>query len=171
VKKSDLSPGGQTIRRINGRRLVFRAHAHVPKGSKEPANPAARAELRTRAGGCRMKLRTLAACVAVLLSGVGAAPSFAGECTGNGWQPTFVRHDAVSPTVYYANLSGGFTAMSDPQQAQATCSAEGVREPIEGQTCAQRNWGDFGCGCNITPSPNITCAAFQSFLRQRGLLR
>jgi len=36
---------------------------------------------------------------------------------------------------------------------------------INGQTCLQRDWGGFGCGCNITPSPNSTCAAFQDFLR------
>jgi hypothetical protein len=120
-----------------------------------------------------MKLRVLIACIAILLgaTGTGASVSAAGECTGNDWQPTFVRHDAVAPTVYYATPSGGFAPMSDPQQAQNTCTAEGVREPINGQTCAQRSWGDFGCGCNITPSPNATCAAFQSFLRAQGRLR
>jgi hypothetical protein len=108
---------------------------------------------------------------AVGLATLLARTSLAGECTDNRWQPTFVRHDAVAPTVYYVALSGGFVPMSDPQQAQATCSAEGVRVPIDGQTCAQRSWGDFGCGCNLTPSPNTTCAAFQTFLRGQGLLR
>ena len=117
-----------------------------------------------------MQLRVFAVCIGVLLCGGLAGPSAAGECTGNGWQPTFVRHD-VTRTVYYAARSGIFVPMSDPQQAQATCTAEGVREPINGQTCAQRNWGDFGCGCNLTPSPNTTCASFQNFLRAQGLLR
>ena len=117
-----------------------------------------------------MKPMLLAVLFAASL-GLSAPNALAGECTGNAWQPTFVRHDAVSPTVYYVTASGQFVAMSDPQQAQNTCSAEGVRMPISGQTCAQRNWGDFGCGCNLTPSPNTTCASFQNFLRALGLLR
>jgi hypothetical protein len=106
----------------------------------------------------------------IALGGLLAQPASAGECTGNEWQPTFVRHDTIAPTVYYVVAAGAFVPMSSQQEAQSTCVAQGVREPITGQTCAQRNWGDFGCGCNITPSPNTTCAAFQSFLRTRGLL-
>ena len=99
------------------------------------------------------------------------APSIclAGECTDNNWQPTFVRHDAVKPNVYYYTGSD-FILMVNPIQAQQTCQAQGVRNVINGQTCQQRNWGDFGCGCNITPAPNTTCAAFQAFLRRKGLL-
>ncbi|MEK6697603.1 MAG: hypothetical protein AABZ10_01030 [Nitrospirota bacterium] len=89
---------------------------------------------------------------------------FAGECTDNGWQPTFVRHDSVAPTVYYYT-GHSFIPMSTPAEAQRTCETQGVRMTINGDTCAQRPWGHFGCGCNITPSPNTTCAAFQNFLR------
>lgn len=95
-----------------------------------------------------------------------AVTASAGECTGNEWQPTFVRHNSVAPTVYYYT-GRTFIRMSTPTEAQNTCRAQGVRERINGQTCFERNWGDFGCGCNITPSPNATCAAFQNFLRIR----
>lgn len=98
------------------------------------------------------------------------ATVFAGECTSNNWQPTFVRHNVVAPTVYYYTGST-FIPMTSPAQAQQTCQAQGVRRTINGQNCFQRNWGDFGCGCNITPPRNSTCAAFQNFLRSRGLLR
>lgn len=89
----------------------------------------------------------------------------AGECTDNGWQPTFVRHNSVAPTVYYYTGTT-FIPMSSPAEAQQTCTSRGVRNTINGQTCAERNWGDFGCGCNIEPSRNSTCAAFQNFLRR-----
>jgi len=89
---------------------------------------------------------------------------FADECRQNSWQPTFVRHDSVSPTMFYFTGST-FIPVSSPQEAQQICLSRGVRMTINGQTCAQRDWGGFGCGCNITPSPNRTCAAFQSFLR------
>lgn len=118
-----------------------------------------------------MNFKTSALFCAAVLGALLAHPALAGECTDNAWQPTFVRHDSVAPTVYYVTPSGDFVPMSTPQEAQSTCSNQGVRVPINGQTCAQRSWGDFGCGCNINPSPNTTCAAFQNFLRARGLLR
>lgn len=89
--------------------------------------------------------------------------SYAGECTSNSFQPTFVRHNSVSPTVFYVT-GNGFIQMTSPNEAQQTCRAQGVRMRINGGDCSRRNWGDFGCGCNITPSPNSTCAAFQNFL-------
>jgi hypothetical protein len=95
--------------------------------------------------------------------------AWAGECTNNSWQPTFVRHDRVAPTVYYVTAGGGFIPMANPQQAQETCRNSGVRMTIGGNTCAQRNWGDFGCGCNIFPARNSTCADFHNFLRSQGI--
>lgn len=94
-----------------------------------------------------------------------ATAAVGAECNHNNWQPTFVRHSSVAPTVYYVEPGARtFTPMQSPQQAQQTCRQRGVREPINGQTCWQRSWGDFGCGCNIRPSPNSTCARFQRFL-------
>lgn len=97
-----------------------------------------------------------------------AGAAGAGECTSNSWRPTFVRHDLVAPTVYYAESGGGFTPMATPDEAQQTCLARGVRNSIDYQDCRQRNWGDFGCGCNIYPNQNGTCQLFQSFLRTQG---
>lgn len=89
--------------------------------------------------------------------------AYSGECTSNSFQPTFVRHNSVSPAVFYVT-GNGFVQMASPAEAQQTCRAQGVRMRINGGDCFRRNWGDFGCGCNITPSPNTTCAAFQNFL-------
>jgi hypothetical protein len=111
-----------------------------------------------------MKRLTVVLGLLLMAGFVGAAT--AGECRSNNWQPTFVRHNSVAPTVYYYTGTT-FIPMASPAQAQQTCKTQGVREPINGQTCWQRNWGDFGCGCNITPARNNTCRAFQNFLRQR----
>lgn len=92
-----------------------------------------------------------------------ASVAYAGECTNNDWQPTFVRHDSVAPTVYYFTGTN-FLPMSSPDEATQFCRSQGVRMVIRGQDCFQRNWGDFGCGCNITPSRNTTCANFQRYL-------
>lgn len=107
--------------------------------------------------------------VAAILLGLCVVPmvfSAAGadECRSNRFQPTFVRHNALQPRVYYVEPNGNFTLMRSPADAQATCRARGVRQAIGGGTCFQRNWGDFGCGCNITPSPNRTCARFQALV-------
>ena len=102
---------------------------------------------------------------------VAAAPAaLADECRSNDFQPTFVRHDA-SQQAWYVETSGKFTAMISPAGAQDTCKARGVRMSIRGQTCAQRSWGDFGCGCNIMPAPNTTCAGFHAHLRSIGVLK
>ncbi|HOW54594.1 MAG TPA: hypothetical protein PLR60_08050 [Syntrophorhabdaceae bacterium] len=106
----------------------------------------------------------LTVCFCALFVCLSPAALFADECGGNTWQPTFVRHNSVSPTVFYFTGST-FIPVSSPQEAQQLCRNRGVRMAINGQTCAQRDWGGFGCGCNITPSPNRTCAAFQNFLR------
>lgn len=103
-------------------------------------------------------------CIWAFLLSFGPSALLADECRGNSWQPTFVRHNSVSPTIFYFTGST-FIPISSPQEAQQTCRNQGVRMPINGQTCMQRDWGGFGCGCNITPSPNRTCAAFQNFLR------
>jgi len=113
-----------------------------------------------------MKIRGLLGLVLLLGAGVISA----GECTDNNFSPTFVRHNAIAPTVYYVGAGQGFTPMATQEQAQQTCRDSGVRQLITGQDCNSRNWGDFGCGCNITPSNNGTCAAFQNFLRGQGLL-
>lgn len=96
---------------------------------------------------------------------VAAPAALADECRTNVFQPTFVRHNSVAPRVWYVEPNGSFTLMASPDQAQATCRARGVRQLIGGRSCLQRNWGDFGCGCNIAPSPNATCARFQNYLR------
>ncbi len=101
------------------------------------------------------------AAVTLLLS---VASALAGECTSNQFQPTFVRHNSIAPWVWYVEPGGRFTLMLTPDEAQATCRQRGVRQTIASQNCLQRNWGDFGCGCNLTPSPNATCARFQAFL-------
>ena len=106
----------------------------------------------------------LMVCICVILLCSGPQALFADECRGNSWQPTFVRHNSVSPTVFYFTGST-FIPISSPQEAQQICRSRGVRMAINGQTCAQRDWGGFGCGCNIAPSPNRTCASFQNFLR------
>lgn len=107
------------------------------------------------------------AAAAFLAALAGASAVSAGECTSNRFQPTFVRHNSVAPQVYYVEPNGSFTPMRNPAEAQAVCQARGVRQLIGGQSCFQRNWGDFGCGCNITPSPNATCARFQRALAGR----
>jgi hypothetical protein len=96
--------------------------------------------------------------------------ALADECRGNQFQPTFVHHDKNKPHAWYVEANGAFTLMPDPGAAQVACRARGVRQSINGQTCAQRSWGDFGCGCNITPSPNATCARFQSHLKSKKLI-
>lgn len=106
----------------------------------------------------------LAVCITVTMAVFGSGVTFAGECRNNDWQPTFVRHNSVSPTVFYFT-GRNFIPVSNPQEAQQLCRNQGVRMAINGQTCQQRPWGGFGCGCNITPSPNSTCNSFQSFLR------
>ncbi|SDH46795.1 hypothetical protein [Roseospirillum parvum] len=113
-----------------------------------------------------MRIRLLAT---LLLAATVAAPAIAqaAECTSNSFRPTFVRHNINSPQVFYVEPSGGFTAMGSPQQAQDTCIQRGVRQRISGRDCTSRNWGDFGCGCNITPARNSTCANFQRFLGVR----
>ncbi|WP_163833792.1 hypothetical protein [Spartinivicinus ruber] len=98
-----------------------------------------------------------------------ADASHAGECTSNSFRPTFVRHNAVAPTVYYVTSSRQFIPMATPTQAQQTCQANGVRQLIGGLDCNRRSWGGFGCGCNIMPSRNTTCATFQNFLRGQGI--
>lgn len=90
--------------------------------------------------------------------------ALAGECQSNQFQPTFVRHNSIAPWIWYVEPGGGFTLMLNPDEAQATCQQRGVRQTITSQNCLQRNWGDFGCGCNLAPSPNATCARFQAFL-------
>jgi len=104
----------------------------------------------------------------VLVFAFSIQTAWAGECTNNRWQPTFVRHNKV-PNVYYVTPNMGFIPMANPQQAQDTCRRSGVRMSIRGQTCAQRNWGDFTCGCNIYPARNSTCRAFHNFLRSQGI--
>lgn len=108
--------------------------------------------------------------LALLAFFVTVPAALADECRGNQFQPTFVRHDKNKPFAWYVESGGGFTLMPDPAAAQAACRARGVRQAIDGQTCAQRSWGDFGCGCNITPSPNATCARFQAHLKSKGLI-
>jgi hypothetical protein len=94
----------------------------------------------------------------------------ADECRSNHWQPTFVRHDSVVPPIYYyVEPAGGFTPVRSEQEALEACRARGVRNTIDGQNCLQREWRGFGCGCNITPAPNSTCARFQNFLRSGGI--
>lgn len=100
----------------------------------------------------------------ILLFSLPVASAVAGECQSNSFTPTFVRHNSIAPWIWYVEPSGGFTLMLNPTEAQATCRARGVRQLIAGQSCFQRDWGGFGCGCNITPSPNATCARFQAFL-------
>ncbi len=107
----------------------------------------------------------LTALLIIVMAPTGA---FADECRSNRFQPTFVRHNSVAPRVWYVEQGGNFTLMGSPAEAQAACRARGVRQAISGQTCFQRNWGDFGCGCNITPSPNATCARFQTYLQSIG---
>ena len=104
---------------------------------------------------------------AMLMVAFAPAGAEAAECRSNRWQPTFVRHNSVSPTIYYVEPGGGFTRMLSPAHAQATCRSRGVRNTIGGRTCRQRSWGGFACGCNISPSPNATCARFQRWLRVR----
>ena len=89
--------------------------------------------------------------------------AFADECRDNSFQPTFVRHDS-NPRSHYVEVSGAFTPMVSPDAAQATCRARGVRQLINGQDCRQRFWGDFSCGCNITPSSSTTCTRFRASL-------
>jgi hypothetical protein len=100
---------------------------------------------------------------------VGIPAASADECRSNQWQPTFVRHNSIGQYVYfYVEPNGSFTRLNTPQEYQNACRARGVRMRINGQDCRQRQFSDFGCGCNITPSPNETCRRFQDFLRVSG---
>jgi hypothetical protein len=106
--------------------------------------------------------RLLIAAFALVAS---AATALADECRNNNFSPTFVRFNNLPGVpVHYVEATGAFTPMPDPPTAQATCTARGVRQPITGQDCRQRSWGDFGCGCNIVPSPNATCQRFHNLL-------
>ncbi len=87
------------------------------------------------------------------------------ECINNRWQPTFVRHQAVAPIMYYYTGTT-FVPVVDPEDAQDLCESEGVRDPVQGQTCDERPWTDFVCACNIEPPGNRTCAAFQNFVEE-----
>lgn len=99
----------------------------------------------------------------------GVPSAYADECNSNRWQPTFVRHDSIGQYVYfYVEPNGSFTRLNTPQEYQNACLSRGVRMKINGQDCRQRRFSDFGCGCNITPSPNETCRRFQTFLRVSG---
>lgn len=89
--------------------------------------------------------------------------SYADECNGNKFQPTFVRHNSVAPSYFYVT-GNGFVEVQSPAEAQQMCQQQGVRMQINGAGCNTRRFSDFGCGCNITPSPNSTCTAFQNFL-------
>lgn len=101
----------------------------------------------------------------VLALAASATAVWADECRDNGFSPTFVRFNNLPGVpVHYVETNGTFTPMPDPPTAQATCTARGVRQLITGQDCRQRPWGHFGCGCNIVPSPNSTCARFHSLL-------
>jgi len=104
-------------------------------------------------------LTTLGALLVVLCAGA----AFAGECINDRWQPTFVRHQAVAPTVYYYTGTT-FVPVTDESEAQRLCLSQGVRDPKNGETCAQRTWSDFVCACNIEPAGNKTCVAFQNFV-------
>jgi hypothetical protein len=108
------------------------------------------------------RLCAIASVLVVLAAGV----AHAGECNNNNFRPTFVRH-AAHPNIHYVDPNGGFIAMITPEQAQATCQSRGVRQLIHGRDCFGRNWGDFACGCNITPNPNSTCQRYQSYLGVR----
>jgi len=94
-----------------------------------------------------------------------AGTAFGGECINNRWQPTFVRHQAVAPVVYYYT-GEDFIPVADPEEAQELCLSQGVRDAIQGKTCAERPWSDFACACNIEPPGNRTCAAFQNFVEE-----
>jgi len=110
--------------------------------------------------------------IGILLLGIVAVvipAASADECRSNQWQPTFVRHDSIGQYVYfYVEPNSSFTRLNTPQEYQNACLSRGVRMRINGQDCRQRKFSDFGCGCNITPSPNETCRRFQNFLRISG---
>lgn len=103
-------------------------------------------------------------CVSLLLLLFVAPPLFSAECRHDKWQPTFVRHMSVAPTVFYYT-GETFIPMSSYTEAQRTCMKYGVRSHVKKETCKHRKWEDFSCGCNIDPAPNKTCAAFQKFLK------
>jgi len=98
-----------------------------------------------------------------LLATVGTV--FGGECINDRWQPTFVRHHAVAPFLYYFTGTS-FVPVADPDEAQDMCLAHGVRDPVEGEACDERPWSDFLCACNVEPPENRTCAAFQEFVKE-----
>ncbi len=106
-----------------------------------------------------------AACVLVLLVFFITPPLFSAECRNDKFKPTFVRHISVAPTVFYFT-GDDFIPMSNYTEAQRTCIRQGVRMPVRGDTCKERKWEDFSCGCNIDPPPNKTCAAFHKFLKE-----
>lgn len=102
----------------------------------------------------------------LVMVAVGIRTASADECRSNQWQPTFVRHDSIGQYIYfYVEPNGSFTRLNTQQEYQNACISRGVRMRINGQDCRQRKFSDFGCGCNITPSPNQTCRRFQDFLR------
>lgn len=105
----------------------------------------------------------------LMVLAVGLVDASADECRSNHWQPTFVRHDSIGQYVYfYVEPNGRFTRLNTPQEYQNACRTRGVRMRINGQDCRYRQFSDFGCGCNLTPSPNQTCRRFQDFLRASG---
>jgi hypothetical protein len=104
----------------------------------------------------------LIAVIAIVGTMARVSAALAGPCTDNTWQPTFV-HNEDETAIFYVGPGGAtFTPMASPETAQATCSARGVRNTINGQTCAERSWGDFACSCGDTPTGNSTCDAFNA---------
>lgn len=107
---------------------------------------------------------TFVVCTVLLLIFFISSPLFSAECRDDRWQPTFVRHMSVAPTVFY--FTGyTFIPMADHAEAQRTCLRLGVRMPVKRRTCQERQWENFSCGCNMDPAPNSTCAAFLVFLK------
>ena len=107
---------------------------------------------------------TFVVCTVLLLFFSISSPLFSAECRDDRWQPTFVRHMSVAPTVFY--FTGyTFIPMADHAEAQRTCLRLGVRMPVKRRTCQERQWENFSCGCNMDPAPNRTCAAFLVFLK------
>lgn len=106
----------------------------------------------------------IAICVPVLSFLFITGPLFSAECRNDKWQPTFVRHMSVAPTVFYYT-GETFVPMSSYTEAQRTCFRDGVRMRVKRSTCKERKWEDFSCGCNINPAPNKTCEAFHKFLK------
>lgn len=101
----------------------------------------------------------LIAVIAIVATMAHVSAAFGGPCTSNTWQPSFV-HGEGQTQIFYVEPGGGFTPMPSPDAALATCRARGVRNVINGQTCAQRNWGEFACSCGGSPTGNATCDRF-----------